>query len=321
MSNKSLLIESAHIYIDDATGDEYIFDGTKLIKIKSGEAPVLGDKDIDDFTAEEDARREQEVAKERAEDGEEEETEEEKEVRLDKLKKFLNDDNMRDMVVNSSREKVEDEKARKKAAQKRELEKNLSGAAKNAHVIKELSNDIRKFLAKEIGKSARNASWKKYNGNYDNSGIVKPGYRYEKVGKIPLLQIYIDQSGSWDESEIKIGQDILYSILEFERKKQIKTEVYYFANHIHSDAAVARREGGTHAGTELMEQLNAMKPDNVVVVTDADFDYSSCIPNGSYEAPGGVWLVFRDYRSKELMNRLHGKLLTKYYDIDKADAS
>ena len=317
MSNKSLLIESAHIYIDDATGDEYIFDGTKLVKIKSGGAPTLGDKDIDDFTAEEDARREQEVAKERAEDGEEEETEEEKEVRLDKLRKFFNDDNMRDMVISSSKNKVEDEKARKKAAQKKELEKNLTGAAKNSHVIKELSNDIRKFLAKEVGKSARNASWKKYNGNYDNSGIVKPGYRYEKVGKIPLLQIYIDQSGSWDESEIKIGQDILFSILEFERKKQIKSEVYYFANHIHSDAASARQEGGTGAGKtgEFMQQLNETKPDNVVVITDDDFDSWGLV--GDYTAPGGVWLVFRDYRSKELMNRLHGKLLTKYYDIDK----
>ncbi|MBO7697194.1 MAG: hypothetical protein J6Y28_04380 [Acholeplasmatales bacterium] len=50
-----------------------------------------------------------------------------------------------------------------------------------------------------------------------------------------------------------MANDILKSIQEFEDKKLLKVQVYYFANHIHDNAAAARNEGGTAAGTELMQ--------------------------------------------------------------------
>lgn len=311
----NLLTEAVHVYIDDATGDEYIYNGEKLIKIKSGNMPQIGNKPSDDDLRKEDEEREEQAKKEREEDNEEDESEEERQERLDKIKKFLRDKDIGDAVKYDSNKKVSDEKKRKKAAEKKEVEKNLKGASKNRAVISRLGKDLGKFLAKQVGKPQRNASWKKYNGNYDNSGIVKQGYRYEKIGHIPVIQIYIDQSGSWSEDEVKIGKDILTSIMEFERKKQIKTEIYYFANHVHSNPEQARSEGGTGAGTEMMQQINATKPDNVIVITDDDFDGWGI--EGSYTAPGGVWLVFRDKRSQKLMNQLHGKLLTHYYDIDK----
>ena len=343
----------SHIYVDDSTGDYYIFDGEKLVKLKkvksksnsdgenpdNGSPPVvvenpdnngknepdtsnddsrspnIGDRGNEDEEREEDERREEQARKEREEEGDTGESEEEYQDRLDKIRRFLDDKDVGNQVKGDSEEKVKDERDRKKAAEKREIEKNLRGAARNMSVIKQLSKDISKFLAKEIGKSQRTASWRKYNGNYDGSGIIKPGNRYEQIGKIPVIQIYIDQSGSWSEEEVKIGKEILQSLMEFERKKQIKSEIYYFANHIHSSASAARDEGGTGAGTELMEQLNTTKPDNVVVITDSDFD--SWGISGTYTAPGGVWLVFREARSQELMKLLHGKLLTRYYDIDK----
>lgn len=313
--NKSILTESAHIYVDDATGDEYIFDGKKLVKIKDGSPrPSIGDRGNSDEEAEEDARREKQAAEERAESGEQGETEEEKQRRLDKIKQFLDDGNIGSHLSGESEAKVKDEKKRKKAAADKELIKNLKGADKNIHVIKELSNDLRKFLAKELGKPKRVDTWRKYNANYHDSGIIRPGHREEKVGKIPVIQIYIDQSASWSEEEVKMAQNILLSIKEFETKHLIRSEVYYFANHIHSDAASARREGGTGAGTELIEQLNSMKPENVIVITDGDFDGWGL--SGKYTAPGGVWLVFRKVRSQLLIDSLHGKLVTKYYDID-----
>lgn len=322
--NKMPLLEAAHIYVDDDTGDEYIFNGKKLVKISSGKPLDIGDKGNEEEERREDEEREKQIAKEREEDPEntdQEETEEERKERLDKIKQFLDDQNVSDQIKNDSETKVQDEKKRKKAATEREIRKNLKGAEKNSAVIKDLSKDLQKFLAKQVGTSQRTASWKKYNGNYDNSGIVKQGYRYEKIGKIPVIQIYIDQSGSWTETDVKIGRDILNSIIEFERKKLIKTETYYFSNHIHSNPSDARNEGGTQAGKELLDQLNATKPDNVIVITDDDFDYFRGDPNfgisSSYTAPGGVWLVFKGSASKDLMEALHGKLLTKYYYLDR----
>ena len=315
--NKPILTESTHIYVDDTTDNEYIFDGRKLIKIKDGQKPMIGDKPDDDTIAKEDEERERKAAQEREEDGEEAESEEDRQTRLDKIRRFLDDKDLGNQISSESETKVSEEKKRKKAAEKREIEKSLKGVARNTHVMKELANDLRQFLAKEVGKSQRNTSWRKYNANYDNSGLIRPGYRYEKIGKVPVIQIYVDQSGSWSETEIELGKEILRSIQEFERNKQIKSEVYYFSNIVTTDAAAARRDGGTGAGKtgEFMQQLNETKPDNVIVITDDDFDGWGLV--GDYTAPGGVWLVFREGRSQKLMNQLRGKRMNKYYDIDR----
>jgi len=42
-------------------------------------------------------------------------------------------------------------------------------------------------LGKLLGKSERNATWRKYNANYANVGLIRPGYRYDPVGKIPVI--------------------------------------------------------------------------------------------------------------------------------------
>lgn len=64
-----------------------------------------------------------------------------------------------------------------------------------------------------------------------------------------------------------------------------------------------------------MQQLNAQKPENVIVITDSDFDHFGL--SGSYTAPGGVWMVFRAARSEQLIKALKGRLQTKIYDIDR----
>ena len=79
------------------------------------------------------------------------------------------------------------EKQRKKAAAKKDLEKNLRGAERNAHVVSLLGKDLKQFLGKLVGKQERTASWRKYNANYANVGLIRPGYRNEPVGRIPLI--------------------------------------------------------------------------------------------------------------------------------------
>lgn len=142
-----------------------------------------------------------------------------------------------------------------------------------------------------------------------------PSHMNQPEGKIPVVQVYIDQSGSWGEEDIKLANDILKSIQEFEDKKLLKIQVYYFANNVYSTAEAARREGGTQAGPIIMNQLNEQKPDNVIIMTDGDFDGQGF--SGSYTAPGGVWMIFRERRSQKLMKGLKGKMLTHYYDIDR----
>ena len=307
-----------HIYVDDTTGDKYIFNGKKLIKISGNDSALdqMDDENSEfpDLSAE-DEEREKQAEKDRQEDNEDPESEEDRQDRLNRIRRFLDNDSVADAISAEAEQQVDIERQKKKAANKRDVEASLQGAEKNSHVMSLLAKDLGAFLARQVGKSQRTASWKKYNGNYDGSGIVRPDNRYEKVGKIPVLQIYLDQSGSWTDEDVKIANSILRSISEFERKKQLKTEVYYFSNHVHSDPQSARNEGGTAAGEEMMQQLATQKPDNVVVITDSDFDGYKMETN--YTAPGGVWMIFKGARSKQLMSHLKGSQSTKYYDMDK----
>jgi hypothetical protein len=59
-------------------------------------------------------------------------------------------------------------------------------------------------------------------------------------------------------------------VLEFEQKKQIKTNLYYFSDHVHSTKAAARAEGGTNAWDLILENIKANKTKNVVILTDSD---------------------------------------------------
>lgn len=154
----------------------------------------------------------------------------------------------------------------------------------NSSVISNVSRSIKNFLLHYGDK----------NSQYDSS----------------VLQVYIDQSGSWGDSELGLIKRILSAVRGI---NNVKIEVYYFANHVHTDPTSARVEGGTGAFNEIMSNLNDTQPDNVLIVTDSDFDWRG--GNGTYIAPGGVWMIFRDERSNTLMQSLKGKKLTKIYDI------
>lgn len=154
-TKKQLLTETTHIYVDDATGDEYIFNGKQLIKTRDGVKPEIGDRppedkdemDDDDYFRKEDEERERQVAKEREENGEHPETEEERKTRLAKLKQLLDDAEFGNKVIASSEKKVQADRRRHEAAKKKEIQQNLKGAEKNTYVMNELAQDLRRFIS------------------------------------------------------------------------------------------------------------------------------------------------------------------------------
>lgn len=331
-----------HIYVDDNTGKRYIFNGESLIELpensnssNGGDSsqndnsdskkdslnrdnlkdrlPQIGDKPDEDELAKEDAEREAQARKEAEEDGESLETEEERQARLDRIKKLMSDEGTKDMANYESEQAVKQDKQKRiKAEKDRELKKRLAG--RNTAAIQAFTRDLKTFVANQVAKEVVTSTWRKYNSNYAGSGIIKQGHRTEKVGKIPLINVYLDQSGSWGPQDVEIGLDALASLYGYEKKGLIKLQVYYFSNHLHSSAEEARQEGGTGAGAEMMQHIADTKPMNVVVMTDDDFD-SWGLGNLNITVPGAAWLLFRNFRSEKLMNQLKGKKHTKIYDI------
>ena len=159
------------------------------------------------------------------------------------------------------------------------------------------------------------SDWGRFNKRSEGSGLIKPGKSSRKNPMIPRLFVYFDQSGSWGYDDIKIGEQALATLNTYVKKNQLVIELYYFANNIYTDANDARSEGGTGAGKKLIDHIKTNHPDNIVIMTDGDFDeWNEILQAGSVTVPGGAFLLFRGgVTSKRLIDRVRGKKLTKIY--------
>ena len=124
-----------------------------------------------------------------------------------------------------------------------------------------------------------------------------------QIRKFQLSISTLTNPASWSESDIDVGKKAVEALVDMEEKGQIKINVYYFANHVHTDAQSARNEGGTWAWNEIVKNVIATQATNVIVMTDSDMEtqwdmdnywYGSNNKAASYTVPGYVWYLWRD---------------------------
>jgi hypothetical protein len=89
--------------------------------------------------------------------------------------------------------------------------------------------------------------------------------------------------------------------------------LYYFSDAVYTDEQRAIKGGHTTQGLPIIQHINETHPDNVIILTDSDIDANNQLPDT--KVPGGVWLLFYEGRSKNLMDHLSGRKLTRYFDI------
>lgn len=306
--------KTIHIYQDETTGNRYFFDGKKLVYIGKAKNVMLGSRGDEDEYQKELDRHNQEVAKELEDSGEQGESEEDRKARIDRINDLLNSKDFGDEVVKETEDKVKIEKERQE-----KLRKIKSSSEANYYSSGDLQKfklDLKKFIADQV-KAVKKGTWKIENQKYADSGIIRKTRRKQKDRTIPSINVYFDQSASWGESDLQRGREAIGVLNEYVQKKLIKISVYYFANTIHSNAADARREGGTGAGKELIDHIISTKPKNVIVITDDDFDGWGEIKKASrVTIPGVAMFLFRrGQMSKELLKKLHGKQHNKVYDF------
>lgn len=142
----------------------------------------------------------------------------------------------------------------------------------------------------------------------DDPSIILPGQRLENTEEdIPSIDVFFDQSGSWGEKDIQVGQAAISCINEFDRRGEIKLNLYYFSNHVHTDAEAARDEGGTTAWPEMLAQIAANKTKNVVILTDSDMQSLGNI-SPSLMIDGCVWFIWKNGSSAQsLPEHLKGR--------------
>lgn len=306
------------IYLDETTGKYYTWDGSQFVEYKGGNqggsgngeqgTPQIGDKPEGELADEKE--HEQEIEKERAEDGEAEGESEEQ--RIEKAKQALDSQETKagieaDNIRMSQRERQRQKELARKAA------KEAGGTAFNGG-IQAFEKDLRDFMNNEV-KEVEMSTWSRQNRRYTDSPFIMPGTRYEDSMNMPSIGVYFDQSGSWGPQDVEKGKNAIACLYELQKKNKIKFELKYFGNIVGTDPNDVGR--GTGAGYELIMDIKNMKYDNVVVMTDADFDsWDEITKAPNIKVKGAVWFLWRGGEvSKRLQEHLRGKKRNRSYNI------
>ena len=261
--------------------------------------PQIGQKGDEDTLAKEDAEREAQAKSEADEYGEDEEDDLSKEERLKRIARSFEDSETSRSAQGEASDKIYKERAERAA---RDAKKYRSSP------IRRFTDNLNRFIKNEVGKE-RVRTWKKTDPRYGTGPIIRKGKMRTSNGKIPLINVYFDRSGSWDSEKTKVGQDAIGTLNNYVRNGQIKINLYYFNTSIHSEDPGGR--GGTW-GTPIMDHIKQTKPDNVIIMTDDDItDIDEDVT-----VPGAVWLLFKGGQSKNLIDHIHGKKQTNIYNLD-----
>jgi hypothetical protein len=142
-------------------------------------------------------------------------------------------------------------------------------------------------------------TWSAISRRNVGAGVLQQGKRINELPnkKIPIIDFYFDQSGSWTASDIAVGRKAVEELAKMEEDGKIKMNIYYFADSVHTDASSARREGGTGAWNEIVKNVIATGATNVIIMTDSDMEswWNNYWSEQalSYTVPGYVWYLWK----------------------------
>lgn len=291
-----------HIYVDEESGDQYIFTNGELIKIKTGgggkghegDGPQIGDKPE---TAEEEAEMADEREKLKGEI-DDVETDDERQERVNRIKDMFNDEKTAQDVTDEAEKAIQKE---------RQVKADRAAKKYNADPLTQFRLSLEGFIRKQISVE-KEKTWKRMNKTYAHSNIIKKGRAKLENGHIPKINVYFDQSGSWGLNDVKLGEQAIASLNKYEQKREITIDVYYFNTRIHSTPPGG---GGTDVGA-VINHIIETKPDNVIVMTDSDGGRFGPVA----VVPGAVWFLWKNGDiCYPLIDHLKGAQLTKSFEL------
>lgn len=224
------------------------------------------------------------------------EEQEELQRRITQIKKILND--------------LEKGESAKSEAQSKVLEERAAKAARDANryrnsPLTRFTESLNRFIKNAIARG-KHENWARINKKYVYSGLLKPGMSWNDRGKVPLINVYFDRSGSWDEGKTAQGRQAIATLNRYVTRGELKINLYYFSERVHGEEADAKREGGTN-GQPILDHIEQTKPDNVIIMTDSDI--SDC--RTVVKVPGACWRLWVGGVSKNLQEHLFGLMQTQ----------
>ena len=212
---------------------------------------------------------------------------------------------------------INKERKDKIAANETEIDRYLRAQA-NLKSMQSFSKTIYRAIADQVDSvEDEEDSWSAIDRRHeDDPSIIVPGKKMDDLpeGEIPSVDLYIDQSASFDDRDIKRAKAAISNIAEFERRGEIKLNIYYFADHVYSWPEAARAEGGTLAWDDIIDNIIANNTKNVIIVSDRDLDYADTPP---LKVDGIVCFLWKYGEfATEPVKRLQGRQGTYQYSFE-----
>lgn len=224
-------------------------------------------------------------------------SEEERESRVKEIKADLASAETQNELSAEDAARIRAENQAVKAREK-ETDKYRAKARGSFKGFQDFLTSLYRAIALQVHTEETNdSSWSALSRRNSGAGVMQQGKRIQELNnkKIPVIDFYFDQSGSWSDKDISVGQKAVSQLADMEANGQIKINIYYFSDDVFTDAASARAEGGTSGWNEIVKNVIATQATNVVIMTDSDMENWW---NGdkalSYTVPGYVWYLWRN---------------------------
>ena len=260
-------------------------------------------------------------------------SEEENEKRISEIEQDLMDPlEAEELEQEDEINKAEDPTAKKLKAREAEKEriKKLADheASASAGSLEKFKQDLKQAIGEQVGKwlEVDEPTYSMPDRHHEDDGIMAPATRIDEVADEdkPSVDVYIDQSGSWSDRDVKIALNAVAELLKFEEQELLNLNIYYFSQYLTTDRAYARAHGGYECWDLIIEQINAKpKTKNVVMITDHDIGHNwgitgchGCKVGPSATVDGCVWFLWKNgSREPVAPAKLRGKQGTFQYQF------
>lgn len=300
------MIDQAKQDAEDAKAEDDK-EGEKQAKDKQDKAGVgkkIADKVAD---AAKDLKKQEDELKNSQDDDEvfKDEKQLEKERKIEERRKKLQDAlKNADALVKLEKEVQVNRDKEKAAKAAKDLERY------NADPMTAFEMSLNEFIARQLMYD-RNYTYRKFNKNYASQGIIKKGISSRYNGKIPLINVYFDRSGSFvgRPDKTRDAENAISALNQYVQQGKLKINLYYASTDVFQDREEAESMGGGMDSDPVIEHIKATEPDNVIILTDSDSNYG----DETAEVPGAVWFLFYDSDAPDFVRRLQGEELTRAF--------
>jgi hypothetical protein len=260
-------------------------------------------------------------------------SEEENEKRISEIEQDLMDPlEAEELEQEDEINKSEDPTAKKLKAREAEKERIKKMADHEASVtagsLEKFKQDLKQAIGEQVGKwlEVDEPTYSMPDRHHEDDGIMAPATRIDEVAdeNKPSVDVYIDQSGSWSDRDVKIALNAVAELLKFEEQELLNLNIFYFSQYLTTDRAYARAHGGYECWDLIVDQINAKpKTKNVVMITDSDIGHNwgiegchGCRSGAGVTVDGCVWFLWKN-GSREPMApvKLRGKQGTFQYQF------